>query len=471
MVQKAFSLILALSILLLGTGGIASAVSENIELTVPQTTLTVSGKATPNALVTIKDGNSIVASINSDSAGNFSTSFTTTSGLHDISIYYTDINSNQSNINKRSISLQPQQVTTTDVFLSPTLTLTSTVYQRGSLIQFRGYTYANSPVTLNIDYGVFSQQTVSNSQGFYEFIIDSSLLTNGAHKATTTSISGLVSSDISNETNFVIEDTEDGNSDGFGPSVPDFVVSPDQLPPPVLETPEDGSTISGDTVTINGNSVPNAQINIYENGKLIGSTFSDESGKWTFEYKATFSPVTLSFEACINGRCSVLSKSITLNFSSIDECKAWFELEMYRYWGVKVDETVKLDILKSSGDGVVVVDWGDGSIEKDENNKNYVKKGESLGSRTSIVFGEEFNHSAQRPKSIAKKYDTAGNYNGKISFRNDDCEQVRYFSVNVINKDSDNSSLRYLWIVIILLLMLSVGHLYLRDQQKTIQKP
>jgi len=377
-------------------------VTTPFQFSVPDTQLTVQGYSAPGALVTLREAGSTIGSV---VANNSSGYFTTTlgsqsSGLRSIDVYFDDSEGVRSSVSSQSISVQPQQQTTVDLFLSPTITRrTPQQVQLGSLVQINGYTAVGAKVTLSLGSSSSERTVNANNSGFYEFLYDTTGL--GVSSYTASVVSDISSPSIQSEASRAVSFDVVSVT---GPTAPDIVVSPDQLPPPIPLFPSDGAQIDGDSVTVSGESLPNAQINIYENGVVVGSIFADENGKWAFEYKAVLTSTTLSFEACLDGRCSVLSATVTLNFSSFGKCDTDFNLRLYRFWGVSVGQSVELEFLNVSG-GFFTVDWGDGTVE-------------------------EFSFYINQSK-ISKKYERTGQYNGSIKLSQNGCDKIRYFSVNV----------------------------------------
>ncbi len=419
------SLATSLLCLLAGASVFAQVKSPVVSLDVPDTTLTVQGYAAPGALVIIEEGGSNIGTVLADSSGYFTTILVSQPfGVRDLQLHYDDGESLLSSIITESISVQPQQNTTLDVFLSPTIARrTQEKVQKGSIVQISGRSTPGATIKLVLSAtGPFYTTTV-DATGFYEFLVDSTDLDEAMYSASVVAtISGSLESSTSNMVVFVIT-AVDAVDDEEVPVV--FIVGPDELAPPVPLTPDDGTVIDGDSVTVEGESIPNAQINIYENGQLYGSVFADSSGKWSFEYTATSSPVTLTFESCIDGVCSVLSKSITLSFTKLQQCSVNFELAKYRFWGIRTDEQISLVLVDDVDSGIVEINWGDGASEK-------------------------FDFRATEARSFEKSYESKGSYNGTITYSandNESCEITRYFSVQVINKES--SAMKFLWLVLV----------------------
>lgn len=396
--------------------------TSTVELTIPNTKLVVNGYATANGLVSVTESNSVIMSGVADSLGYFSLSSILSSGIHNISIKYTDLNGRISRTIDKSISLQPQQDNILSVILPPTIersTPAQTV--SGSTVQIRGYTVPSSVVKLVLDYGSNSITTSSSSSGFYEFLLDSSNLIISNHTFYTNVTVGSQVGENSQSLYFEVLQS-------INQSSPDIIISSD-VPPPILIFPSDGASIDGDFVRISGDATPYSQIIIYENGIEISSVLTDEFGHWLYDYEAHSTPVTLSFSACINEKCSVLSNTITLNFSKFkNSCQLTFDLDKYRFWNITSGQTLSLNVLLTSGDGTLNVDWGDSSTEK-------------------------FDHDSVRPKSINKNYTNPGYYSGSIAFTQANCTIRKNFSVVVVSVASNGN---VLWKILLILILIII---------------
>ena len=387
-----------------------------VEVTIDSTTLKVTGYASPNVLVTVENSNTVVGTTSADSTGKFSLVMLIDPVIHNISVSYTDSAQNKSPVFKQSVSIQPQKQTVINTFLGPTLIREGNkTVANGTLVQLSGFTAANALVSLSVDFNNLIYTATSGSDGHYTILINSAQLGIGNYTAETSAVLNTLNSEKSKKASFNIV-----SSNVNTPSAPDIIVRPEQLPPPTPLRPENNAEIDGDSVVISGESVPFAQINIYEDSSLYGSIFADNFGSWSFLYKATYSPVIMSFEACFEGVCSVLSKTLTLTFNGIPKtCSSMFSLGEYRYWLVKKGEEISLDVYKSSGDGILEIDWGDQSPE------------------------EKFDHSANRPTTYTYSYRRAGRYNGSVRFIQGECSIIRYFSVAVVSEEPNNNSSFY----------------------------
>ncbi len=285
-------------------------------------------------------------------------------------------------------------------------------------MQLTGHTVPSATVKLAFDASNVTRTAQANASGYYQFLFDTTELSPRDYLAfTRASKTALGQSEVSKNISFkVVPKT--------APAQPDLIVLPNRLSPPVAILPDDGTQLNGNTLTITGQSTPYAQINVYQDGKIIGSVFANALGQWEFTYAAGTSPITLSFEACVDGTCSVQTRPYTYYFSGSSTCSTQFELTTYRFWDTRIDETVFLRLLgEQTFKGTLEVNWGDGTREKFTVN--------STGTTT-----------------ISKAYGLGGHYNGSARFtsESDGCSVVRYFSVGVIDT---NAGAWWLWIALV----------------------
>lgn len=418
--------------------------TEQVTLTVPETTLTLKGYAAPDSIVTITESGSPIGTIIADTNGYYEVTLTAQkTGLRRLQAYFEDNTGRRSAVVSKVVSVTSQTNTTVEVLLAPTINRrTSDQLIRGSIVQISGYSYANAQLTLVLSNGA-SFTAKANSVGLYEFLLNSADFQQGKYTAKVrVSMPGAEQASVESlPVTFTVLPAPSSTPTRVPtgedvPSAPDFVVSPQQLPPPLPQSPNDGDVIDGDSVVITGESVPFAQIIMYENGEVIGSTFADENGEWSFAYTATSSPVTLSFEACFEGRCSVLSKTLTLTFSKFNVCQVDFRLASYRFWGVTTQESIALQIETDVKEGVFEIDWGNGRVEK-------------------------FDYDSEKNASPQTSYERKGNYNGQITlYKNDqkntpECSVTRYFSVHVVDPEESDT---FIWQLVLLLIAVGGGY-------------
>lgn len=397
--------------------------SEDVQVTVPTTDVEIRGKSSPQAFVTVRKGQSTVATTTAQLDGTFSVVFNQPSGLQTYSVFYDDSFGIRSNVLTRTVSVQPQQTNIFSYYLSPTLTIARyNPIVVGSIVQIRGQTVPGATVQIVFDGGVKNYQTTANASGNYEYLYDSAELGSGTYSINARASQASDTSDISLTETITVVAVEDKPT-------PDIRVKPELLPPPTVLVPSDGTVVTGDNIVIRGESVPNAQIVVYEDGKPIGSIIADNNGNWEFSYSSQKSSTVLTFEACLAGRCSVLSKPLSLYFVfDTSPCRLEFNLQSYRFWNITENQELQLIIesISESSDGKIKVDWGDGIIE---------------------VFTSDY-----ELKKIGYRYSSPGSYSGVIEYSNStgSCTVTRYFSVVVVQKDADSSDW---WIVFLLLIV------------------
>ncbi len=400
-----------LVVYLLSVNASAIQSQQSFKVTVPSPSITVTGYSSPNSLIIIKDNGQVVATTSSNNLGQFSQLVSNRIvGIRNISVESVDLTGNQSQSVSKNVSIQPQQNTIVTFTVPPTISITSSAVSIESSIQVTGYTVPSSTVKLNTDGTEYSNIT-SNSSGFYQFIIAAGTLGIGEHSLQTYVNSPLEQSKGSKTIKISVLPKDQA------PNI-DIIVTPNIITPPIISSPDDGVTIQGNQATITGTAGPNSQINIYINGELSGSVFANQDGDWAFTLTATSSPLIINAESCIDGKCSVRSKSITLYFDSLIQCNVAFGLEQYRYWGIRENEAFIVKLVHGDGSiaqGITTIEWGDG-------------RKEILNLSPELI-------------ELPSKYTEAGNYNGSIAIDNDGCRDTRYFSVSVEEHYEDNSLL------------------------------
>jgi hypothetical protein len=151
----------------------------------------ISGKAYPNAAVTLLRDSIVVANSNADSAGNFNFNQSGLSaGTYTFTLYATDLN----NVKSASLSFErtiANAITTTvnNLIIAPTLQSNFSSVKQGEPINLTGYTAPNSQVTISLSGPQSAAYTViSNAQGSYSVFINSATLIKGEYNGTAASL-------------------------------------------------------------------------------------------------------------------------------------------------------------------------------------------------------------------------------------------------------------------------------------------
>lgn len=384
-----------------------TSVGAPVDLLVPNTTLTVAGCASPEALVTIYDSSSPVGSVLADANGNFSkTVLVNKSGIKNIRLYFDDVNGRTSSIVSRNIALTPHSNTVLNVLLPTTIEHEPEPVVAGNYLIFRGTTCPQSLVNVRIDNN-FTLAAKADRRGNWYAIADTSRFYIGAH--TYEAISEKSGSNLSDLTQKFLF-TVSGNTQP--PPVPTS-----NLTAPIITQPQDGFLSNSPHVTFSGTAPKNTAIEILVDDSLAGSVFTNAYGQFTFQLTMRSLQHKVSLRACNAEGCSPSSTPVTVKYSGdIVACDLEFKLGSYRFSGIETGHGIDLDIQNLPGNQsqTAIIDWGDASIER-----------LSLLDRKEI----KFHHIYKQP----------GLFNGTITMENENgCKFSRYFTAQVSEGDDTN---------------------------------
>ncbi len=155
----------------------------DVSLQVGDTTITLSGKTSPSATVTISEDNAIVGTTTADSLGNYTKTLDSqTAGLHEFAIYSTDNNSTATSVTTVSLSATAfENTSVSNIILPPTIYITATQVDQGDPITLSGYGVPNSTVQVYISTITGFLTTSSDSNGFWTYTIDTTDFEGGEH--------------------------------------------------------------------------------------------------------------------------------------------------------------------------------------------------------------------------------------------------------------------------------------------------
>lgn len=253
------------------------------------------------------------AVVNAQGNWTFTPTAAMTDGPHTVTISATDVAGNPSTTNTTftlTVDTQPPAapliINATDnvgIILDPVLNGKTT---DDTTPQLNGSAAANATIII-YENGVQVGTAQANGAGEWSFT-PSSALSNGSHTWTATATDAAGNVSVASPGFTVIVDT----------------VAP--LAPVIAQTLDDVGTVTGplssgqttdDTVPrLVGTSEPNAIINIYENGNVIGTTTADASGNWAVTITTTLTAGPHIFVAQVTdaaGNNSDPSASFTLN--------------------------------------------------------------------------------------------------------------------------------------------------------------
>lgn len=381
--------------------GVPVETSTPIELEVPETTLTMTGCASPNAFVTIFDDNTPVATVVADSLGRYEKKINAEGpGLKNVKAYFEDVNGRTSSTVTRNISLSAHQNTVLNMLLPTTIEHEPEPVVVGEYLIFRGTTCPYALVNVTLDNN-FTLAAKADDRGNWYVIADTSNYFVGQHTYhALSSVNSLISQNTEKYQVKVL-DPSDGRDGGQA--------DPLLVPPEILD-PRDGYLTSTPDVVISGIGPTNTQIEIIIDGLVVGSVFTNAIGEWTFKMYMSADQHVVQARSCRDGGCSDLSNSVRIYYNGdFGLCSITFELDKYRFWGLSEQDGIDLDLMFRTGvpEHDVLIDWGDAVVEHITLYRN-------------------------EPIKLHHVYESIGQYNGIITIKDaNNCTHTQYFSVDV----------------------------------------
>lgn len=409
-----------------------SASSAPTQFSIPNTSLTLKGYASPNAFVQIFDGSALIGTTTANSSGVFEKRFPSmNSGLKNIKLQYDDIDSNSSDTLSQTINIRPQAETAIEFFLPPTLELSTDRITEGDRITFSGSTIPNATVEIILDGGNLILRPQSGSDGRYSIAIDTTDYYFGNHTIRATTLQGTLKSYQTNNVLFLV--TPAGQDEQN--TQPDA-----ELKPPIINVTDGKLEANQQSQLIRGNAAPNTQIIIYQDGEPVGSTFSNEEGDWFYNITVSERQHIIRSVSCSAFECSEFSNEVTVTFTGNFNTCTNFKIFVaeYRFWGVTKNDGINLPVSGISGEPSyeILVDWGDSVTER-------------------------FNRNSAAGFDLHHVYNEIGQFNGSITAVDETgCEHTRYFSVDVI----EDTALLSGWMLLATPVGLLLAYLQLRHR-------
>lgn len=411
--------------------GVPTSGSTSVTLNVPDTTMTVTGCASPNALVNFFNDNVQVGTVVANSVGQYSKTITVQDfGLHNLKIYFDDANGRTSSTVSQIVNLSAHNNTVFNIFLPTTIEHEPEPVAIGDYLIFRGSTCPLSLVNVIINNN-YTLAANSDIRGNWYVIADTSEYYVGKHAyEALTDVGGKVSQKtqkyLFTTTGTSVAQTGGGQS----------------LVPPQITQPRDGYLSGSNQVSITGVGPTNSQIEILVDGKLTGSVFTNFVGEWAFNLNLTNELQTVAARTCSKNKCSEPSNSVKIHYNGSLACGVGYILKDYRFYGLHKKSGIDLKVSFVNGLPAydVLLDWGDATVE-----------------HMTIYKNDDIN--------VHHVYKDIGQYNGLITVNDSrNCKYTQYFSVEVTPKP-DNS---WWWIVVITMAILSIGYklfVYFRDKE------
>jgi len=416
--------------LLLGVGTVGAAtITETkpgapVSLSVPDTELLVQGCVAAQSLVTISDDNTVVGTDTSNADGLYSRLLVSqTPTIHVIDVFYEDPEGVVSDPTSNLVALPTQTTTVHNAYPPPTVNHSPLSVEAGQSITFRGYTCPGATVSVVVDNSV-TYTAVAGADGLWTLEVDSINFTQGVHAYRVSAAGPGYATDSTLNRQFTVVGAQDA-----GPSV-------DTTPAEALVdlsqsveilTPDDGFRTNTRNVLVSGVGPANAQVELYADGVLVGSVFTNAFGEWSLVLSVLGTSQVLEARACSGSRCGQISEQVEVFYvaSSTDagECRVRIRLQKYRYTNLQSTRgiDITLEITEGWSDEQrydAVIDWGDLAVDH-----------HTVEAQTTVLH-----HTYSQP----------GHYNGTVSVGNDpECRDTVYFSVEVVDRARGSNTLAF----------------------------
>lgn len=339
----------------------APVVAENSTVTigVGDTVLQVTGKTSPNAFVTINRDGSVIGTTVADAAGEFSQVFPAqTPGLHQLTVFAHTTGGHDTDTVSANVNITQHSTTVAHFFLPPTLLIGDTTLNRSQPLQLSGETYPGGIIAIYIDNSIYDTIT-ANSTGSWTASIATGGLAGGQHS-------------------LFVRVTDGGGDQSYPTSLRSFSVAmPPGAPvfPPItgpihsglsaprITHPLTDSTIRESSVDVQGTADANVQIELWDGDGVIGSVWSDITGRWSLNLRLDAREYNIRARACSGGVCSAFSPTVTFrydpeNLLSPTQLPLRITLERYHFSVQRNQQfTIEATVIDGTPPYTVNIDW------------------------------------------------------------------------------------------------------------------
>lgn len=384
----------------------APELNVDVSLGVDDTVLKITGKTSPQALVTILSDGAVIGTVTANSDGTFEKSFPSqTPGLRNVKLFAETPGGQTTDTVAENINLASHAETTLNVFLPTTLSLSASQVEQGGTITFSGATYPGASVTVVLDNNL-TQTVTAGSDGRWSLEVQTDGFYIGTHSAY--AVAQDQNGDQSAPTSKRVFQVTEADDEGAGQEP--APTAPEQIETPVITSPQSGQHTTQTPIEVCGLASPNAQVEIWEGGEIIGSVFANHEGEWCLTVDLSEPRHEITARACIADVCSEFSKPVVIFFDGHEGVAGLrLTLEKYRFTGVAAGDPITLEIILEGGEPPyeASIDWGNADAETITLER----------SRTPVRL----------------TYESAGLYTGIVTARDNSGQmQTRYFSVMVV---------------------------------------
>ena len=354
------SLLTVFAIGIIGHHGSVSA-DVGVSIGVGDTYLNLTGQTSPGAFVTIKDDDQVIGTVSADANGSFSKLLgAQTPGLHTLSIY---ARSNSGIVTDSSVvnaNLREHETTDVFVFLPTTITLAGSDLPPGSELQANGETMPGGALLFYLDQSA-PIQVQADTGGVWNLRVGSGQLAAGNHSiiAYVTNGSGQQSSPTVPRFFTILA----GESASSPPGSQAATLKPPASP--IIILPKNNTAAATNTITLVGVSDAFVQIEVWRNGRLIGSVLTDNHGGWSMPVQLLAGKNDLRARACRSDLCSAFSQISSVAYNPAEEVlNRPFRILLDRYrFHSPVSQSISLNVTVQNGQlpYIYKIDWGDGN--------------------------------------------------------------------------------------------------------------
>ncbi len=279
--------------------------AETITVTigVGDTILTVVGKTSPDAFVTIKSDGSVIGTALAAPDGTYTRTFPAQApGLRQLDIFAQSTGGAQTDTVTLNINVTEHAITTVDVFLPTTLIIDDLTLDHDQPLNLSGETFPLSTVTLFLD-NIDVVTALSDAQGAWT--ISTTL---GTSEFFLRTIDGLGNQSYPTTLRFFTRAPL--------PGLPAIPTDPAVVTPsvPTITFPSSGTVWDQPQITVTGTAQPGTQIELWDGSRPIGSVWPNANGTWSMNLSLLQQEYRLRARACLQGQCSAFSQVIILTY-------------------------------------------------------------------------------------------------------------------------------------------------------------
>lgn len=362
--QRAGLALLLCAVCTIGFFGRALAETITVTIGVGDTILTVTGKTSPNAFVTILKDAAVIGTTTAAADGTYTRTFPAQSpGLHAIDIYANSVSGVNTDTVTLNINITEHATTTVEVFLPTTLVVEDTTLEPSQTLHLSGETFPLSSVNVFIDNTDFVT-VLADSQGNWTAQVTTAPLSGGQHEFFVRAIDSLGNQSYPTAMRF------------FTLAIPPGLPTPPtpiEVPPvPSITFPISNTIWEQPQITITGQAKPHVQIELWDGTQPLGAAWSDAKGEWALTVLLEAKEYHLRARACLRGQCSVFSREVILTHrpaSGVQPGTGQGLIITLPTLSFFVFEDTALIIRPTIVNGQppyqVKIDWGDGSSGND----------------------------------------------------------------------------------------------------------